>query len=385
VRAISSTHIRMKNTQIKDEKGISEKLSLQRPSLACFPLYPPLELFHSMGLNPFVLWGLNDIVRELDKSDRHLQVYVCSVARVLTQFFVSHPKIFQGLFHYNACDTLRNLPEIIIEALDEGDRNLPTFNFHLPMSNPGSAKNREYLKNEIQLLISNLEKKLKVSFSENNFKESANLFYKLRNLLSDADQKIAYSNTSFSEFIKINRLIQFETPEKQVSIITDELKKLDILSPGTAGKSTSGKKTILSGILPPPPEIIQLIEESGIKIAGNDIATLTRNYRHNPKPRDVYSFYDDFYFNHIPCPTLLFSTDNRVDFLLTLVKERQAESIIFIGEKYCECEYFEFPFMRKVLTENKIKTLVLEMDAARGDSVETYRTRIEAFSELCEN
>ena len=26
--------------------------------VGCFPLYPPLELVHSMGLTPVILWGL---------------------------------------------------------------------------------------------------------------------------------------------------------------------------------------------------------------------------------------------------------------------------------------------------------------------------------------
>jgi hypothetical protein len=56
-----------------------------RPVIGCFPLYPPLELFHSMGLAPVVLWGLRDAIPSLSLADRHLQSYVCSVARRLTE------------------------------------------------------------------------------------------------------------------------------------------------------------------------------------------------------------------------------------------------------------------------------------------------------------
>ena len=33
--------------------------------IGCFPLYPPLELSHSLGIIPLVLWGLRDIVKDV--------------------------------------------------------------------------------------------------------------------------------------------------------------------------------------------------------------------------------------------------------------------------------------------------------------------------------
>jgi benzoyl-CoA reductase/2-hydroxyglutaryl-CoA dehydratase subunit BcrC/BadD/HgdB len=60
-----------------------------RPVIACFPLYPPLALFHSMGLTPVVIWGLRGHVAGTEASDRHLPSYTCSVARHMTEFILS--------------------------------------------------------------------------------------------------------------------------------------------------------------------------------------------------------------------------------------------------------------------------------------------------------
>ncbi|MFZ5562865.1 MAG: hypothetical protein ACOZBW_02355, partial [Thermodesulfobacteriota bacterium] len=57
-----------------------------RPVIGCLPLYPPMELIHSMGLAPVVLWGLSDAVPQSPDADRHIQNYACSVCRRLTQF-----------------------------------------------------------------------------------------------------------------------------------------------------------------------------------------------------------------------------------------------------------------------------------------------------------
>mgnify|MGYP007068929704 CR=1 FL=1 len=89
-----------------------------RRLIGCFPLYPPLELFHSFGLTPVVLWGMRDAVRDYATSDRHVQNYACQVARALTGFVIERgPGLFDELFMYNACVTLWNLPEIIAACL----------------------------------------------------------------------------------------------------------------------------------------------------------------------------------------------------------------------------------------------------------------------------
>src|SRR5271157_1567711 len=96
--------------------------------IGCFPLYPPLELFHSMDLVPVVLWGLDEAVAGVSESDKHLQNYACSVARRLTEFVLTAGAgLLDGLFMYNACDTLRNLPEILECGLKENGASIPLF------------------------------------------------------------------------------------------------------------------------------------------------------------------------------------------------------------------------------------------------------------------
>src|SRR5271157_113239 len=92
-----------------------------KPIIGCFPLYPPVELLHAMGLSPVVLWGFRGPIQQ---SDRHLQIYTCSVARYLTEWVLSDQSAgIAGILAYNACDSLRNLPEILQAGLREQDHN----------------------------------------------------------------------------------------------------------------------------------------------------------------------------------------------------------------------------------------------------------------------
>jgi benzoyl-CoA reductase/2-hydroxyglutaryl-CoA dehydratase subunit BcrC/BadD/HgdB len=371
-------------------------LSPKKPIFACFPLYPPLELFHSMGFHPVVLWGLNNYVQELQECDRHVQVYVCSVARYLTQFLIScKDDSIKGIFSYNACDALRNLPEIISDALKENNLKLPSYYLHLPMGDNKSPVSRFYLKNEINLLINNLESLANLRFDKERFAESVRIYSNYRNIVSQLEMRVINSDLSYSKFIEEVQNHMLEPVEEQISRINESFlvlkesakKPISNKESGLNEKSgLSGEsnlhRTILSGILPPSPGLINIIEESGLKIVGNDIAYLNRSTLYNSDTEDIYAYYEDFYFNHTPCPTLLYTCDRRAEYLADLVTEKKASSIIFIGEKFCECEYFEFPFLKKYLKERGIKTLLLEIDATQGENLESFRTRLEAFLEI---
>ena len=67
---------------------------------------------------------------------------------------------------------------------------------------------------------------------------------------------------------------------------------------------------------------------------------------------------------------------------MNLVDRSGARGVIFSGEKFCEYEYFEFPFLEKCLREKGIPTLFLEFGVDDDRNVSAYTTRVEAFAEI---
>jgi len=143
------------------------------------------------------------------------------------------------------------------------------------------------------------------------------------------------------------------------------------------------RRVVVSGILPPPPSVCGIIEKSGFTVAGNDIASLYRSYCHHPEVTgDAGDFYIDFYQNHFPCTTLLSTSDRRAEAIMNLIRERNARGFMFIGEKFCEYEYFELPFIDKMMRHEGIKTLHLEFSIDDSENIEGFGTRIESFAEV---
>lgn len=354
--------------------------------VACFPLYPPLELFHSMGLEPIVLWGVTSKIDSLTESDRHVQSYACSIARQLVQCVLSENALeFEGIFTYNACDTLRNIPEILVYALKENEKILPWYRVHIPMRSHESDYVQDYLQNEFKNLIRKLENQTGEKFSLESFRNSVNLHDELRALLIKIETLVAEGKASFAAYIKTLFSHHFEPLTEKLEILRafeEELDSLDKKIPNTGTKNI-----MLSGIMPPSLEIIKEIENSGFRIVGNDLGPLTRSNlfleeigRFN-SPEEYYS---QFYKHHFPCTTLLYTAEKRFKVLGDLMAEKHAEGIIFVGEKFCEYEYFEFPAMETYFKEKGFKVLPLELSQVEGseNNFQAIKTRIETFSEM---
>lgn len=332
-----------------------------------------------MGLAPVVLWGLQDSVRDVPDADRHIQSYACSVARRLAQLVLANGReLFDGIFFYNACDTLRNLPEILGEGLGGGAAP-PMFRMHLPMTSAEDPAISEYLKREITSLIHTLENAFGVRFSEQKFAASVAVYARMRKLARRLEEAVAEGRMSFSSFCEALGEANFLIIEDQVALFQSRLASLA----GAALPDDASTRVVVSGILPPPPAICRLLDEAGLRVSGNDIASGFRSYAHTPETwADVGDYYLRFYRDHFPCTTLLYSADNRVPAVTNLVAERGAAGFVFVGEKFCEYEYFELPYLQARLQDAGIPVLSLELSIDDAANVETFRTRIQAFAEL---
>jgi benzoyl-CoA reductase/2-hydroxyglutaryl-CoA dehydratase subunit BcrC/BadD/HgdB len=365
------------------ENNIHQLKSYNKPVLGCTPLYPPLELFHSMGFIPLVLWGLRGMISETVHGDRHLQNYACSVARHIAEFVLSDSgKIFNGLFMYNACDTLRNLPEILECGITESKSSIvPILKMHLPAVSPAQSPiGIDYIRNEIHTLIQELQKEFGLSFSAERFKESVALYRELRRLASEADRLVAAGFISFTDYQRWAARGCFLPVEDQITSIQSLMKGM--CPQAREPVRAHGKGVILSGILPPPSAVTEFCELAGIRIVGNDIALMHRSFAYTPEQEDAPGeYYSDFYRNHFPCTTLLSKSDDRLVALDALIHERRARGFIFIGEKYCEYEYFEMPYVEKHLNDRGIRTLQLEFSIEDIEPA-AVKTRLEAFAEM---
>lgn len=362
---------------------ISRRLNTLRDQgrrlLACLPLYPPLELIDSFGITPVVLWNFREHFTGTPAADRHLQNYTCSVGRHLSEIIIGGGAgLFEGIMFYNACDTLRNLPEILHGAAREtSPEGIPLLRLHVPANWRDEPAARSFLALEINSLMEKLGRIPGASFSPESFRKSVERYSRARSLARDAIRRVRDGRLSYRECSSAMADAIFMPVE-------DRIASLEALCTGARQNSDSGKTPVmLSGILPPPAEIIGFMEEAGLRVAANDIAAEGRSSGETPAQTDDPSdYYFDYYFNHHPCSTLLHTAEKRVDHLLDSAKESGARGFVFIGEKFCEYEYFEIVHLEQKLKKAGIATLRLEISPDAGGSYRDMKTRIDAFAEM---
>ncbi|MEJ2716970.1 MAG: 2-hydroxyacyl-CoA dehydratase family protein, partial [Deltaproteobacteria bacterium] len=242
-----------------------------------------------------------------------------------------------------------------------------------------------YLVNEIVALIGALERTFHTEFSREAFMRSVELYRRARSLAAELEQSVARGDLSFSRFASV---LQWN----HVLPVEDQITRLELLRSETEDETLAKRRfrptatVVISGILPPMEEISEMIEDAGLRVVGNDVASMRRSYGYTPPVADEPgAYYVDLYGNHYPCTTLLHTADERIERLVGLVEQTGADGFLFAGVKYCENEYFELPLCREVLEQRGVPTLDLEFTVGDRRNLATYRTRIEAFAEMLDS
>jgi benzoyl-CoA reductase/2-hydroxyglutaryl-CoA dehydratase subunit BcrC/BadD/HgdB len=378
---LKETVIYLKKGVMMSDSPLSEtgrqKFS-RKPVIGCFPLYPPVEIFSAMGLVPVVLWNLKKEIENLELTDRHVQNYACGIARELMQFVLSDKGSgIDGMFTYNACDTLRNFPEIIGNHFRKSGRSLPMFRMHVPQANRFHTDPYRYLKHEITQLIEEVEWAFDVDFFRAAFEQTAGKYASMRTLCLEAETRVAKGAISFSAFSS-TVLSCYALP------IDDQIASLgSLISHAATDEPVTQSDILISGIMPPPLPVIRAMENAGLRIVANDIASLRRSYGYIPAATDdPVEYYTDYFALKFPCTTLLYQADARMAAFMELIESSGAKGVVLSGEKFCEYEYFEFPFLEQKLKEKGIPVLRLEFGVDDNQNIGSYTTRIEAFAEL---
>lgn len=146
----------------------------------------------------------------------------------------------------------------------------------------------------------------------------------------------------------------------------------------------SRPRVFLSGHLchAPDPEILDLVEQSGADVVGDDLYTGGRYYAASvPEDRPPMEALAVRYFDPgVPCPTKCGPEKDWGDYLIEQVDATGAQGLISLLPKHCEPHMFYYPYLRKRLGERGIPIVFIETEH-EVLGLEGVRTRIQALVE----
>jgi benzoyl-CoA reductase/2-hydroxyglutaryl-CoA dehydratase subunit BcrC/BadD/HgdB len=147
---------------------------------------------------------------------------------------------------------------------------------------------------------------------------------------------------------------------------------------------TGGPGLFLTGAVLDEPLLLEMIEELGARVAGDDLCSGSRHFHDVVDARgDPIAALADYFLRRPPCPAKLHPQHDPGSYLLDQVRTARADGVLFVLEKFCDPHAFERALTLPALDGAGVPHLVLDAPGAeQSSSLEGVRTRLQAFVEM---
>jgi len=168
---------------------------------------------------------------------------------------------------------------------------------------------------------------------------------------------------------------------------TDHLAELrDAEAQLTEAPVQNGVPLMVTGYVPEPAALFDILGEAGALIVADDYAAVGRRVVSQPPAAqdDPVATLAERQLAAPPCPTRGQSQATRIDYLSRLFHDSGAAGVVVHTVKFCEPELFDVPAIRKHFSAANVPVLLLEGELEAELSGQMV-TRIEAFVEMVES
>jgi len=343
-----------------------------KPVVGWFCAYTPREILLAAGIYPYRI--VPEPTRAITLADAYIERNFCPYVRsCLGEALNGRYRFLDGLVVVNSCDPMRRLYDAwryyiggdFISLLD-----LPRISYDLAV---------EYYRECLLGFIKELESHYRVSISGEAISGAISAHNKTRSLLKklyqlNQDCGMPVSAVQMQSIIKAGHVLPGDTFTGLVESLLDEMG-------GVRRDAREGPGVLISGSIMDNPLIIELIEQCGARVVGDDLCTGTRQFWQLVEPdRDPLTALSRYYLGRTPCPRMK-DAQKRFDHVFKLMDDFQAVGVIFYTLKFCDPFLYDIPVLKSQLVARGIPSLMLEGDYTPG-TLGRVRTRIEAFIEM---
>lgn len=344
-------------------------------AVACFPVYTPQELVQALGLLPVGIHGGGEAV-ELTKADAALGSFLCSISKsTLELALTGRLDACSGFIFPYICDVSRNLEGVFA-------RRLPgkvTHMLHLPQ-NFESKGTIPFLVAEYQALVAKLETIAGAPYDPARLAAAIRQFNEQRRLLRNLTtlKRTQPWRVTLEEHYLLARLGTLVPRDVHVRFLRRIL-------PTFAGLHRSPRDAIRVLIVgpyceQPPLELLQLIEDAGCYVVGDELQMLPQWYDDvrpgsNPLESLAAAYVRapvDIGVRKGPRP--------KADSILERVRRSDAQGVVFLTAKFCEPALEDVVLYERALDAHDIPSLHLEFEE-KSSGYEQSRLAVETFVE----
>jgi len=346
--------------------------------------YAPIEIISAAGFLPFRIFGQG---KNSEKADAHLQSYCCGhVRNALSDAISGELDFLDGTIFPHTCDSIQRLSDLWRMNTDFG------FHYDLVVPVKVSGENAEkYMTAVLRRFRNELESAFQIEISDDKIRAAADKYNRIRSGLKRlyALRLESPGAISGSDMHAALRAFMSMDPDRFLDMLEALMKHLEASGP-LAGErdgqdGATPKRLMISGGICDSPDFYSFIEEAGGVVVQDDLCSGSRSFSEQIDLNgDIIESIGKSYLKRIVCPSKhddLYARGNR---LLESAKKAKADGVVFIFLKFCDPHLFDYPWLRNLLKENGIDSIMFEMeDKFLPDG--PFKTRMEAFLEMARN
>ncbi len=335
---------------------------------AVFPIHYHRALLRAFNILPVEVWGPPGA--DPSYGDAHLQLYTCSIVRHGLSFFLAGGlETADMVIVPHCCDSLQGLGSILLDFVK---RSKPVFPFYIPRGQRDS--DIEFLAREFVMLFERLTKTTGITPSNQDLMDAIDREEAATETLKELFGRRRNLPCTDREFYKLVRSREYLPAELFTNIAQQTLGEAQDTEQG-------GIPILLSGIVPEPMELFDVLAETGAMVVADDFLSTGRRLYGSSSKTDPFVRMAETIIMGPADSTTGNSFAQRQKHLVQKTRSSGARGVVFYHVKFCEPEQFYLPHLVKSLKEVDIPSVSIEIDIADPLSNQVV-TRLEAFMEM---
>jgi benzoyl-CoA reductase/2-hydroxyglutaryl-CoA dehydratase subunit BcrC/BadD/HgdB len=357
----------------RKEYILQQKEEHSRPAVAVLPVHYPKEILTALDILSVEMWGPPGSAS--GAGAERIQTYVCSIVRNAMSFIqAGKADVVDGIVFPHTCDSLQGLATLVA---DWGGWGKPVFYFQHPRG-PERPEAQAYLRSELRAFAAALQEAFQRVLEPERLLKALQQHAEADRLKRELfKRRRGFAGTDLELYGLLRR--------GEYLWVEDHIAELKAAVEGLSEESREGIPILVSGYVPEPMGILEVLNDAGAFVVADDYAAVGRRIADpevKPTPEgDEWELLARRYLSYPPCPTRCQDSQARISRLLRLAREAGARGLLVHEIKFCEPELFDVPMMRDAFEGQGLPVLLLETELERTVSAQTA-TRIEAFVEV---
>ena len=249
------------------KKQLDKYLAEGKKVVAVAPVYTPQEIIHSMGLVPMGVWGAD---MEINEAKKYYPAFICSIMQTILELGIKGE--YEGVSAIvipSLCDSLKCLGQNWKYAV----KGIP----FIPMTYPQNRKPAygvKFTKACYERVINDLTVATGAQYSAFALAESNKIYNEHNAVMREFAEVASWAPITAAQRNDVFKSAWFMLPEEHTAIVKQLNAEL-----AACPKDENKVRVLVSGILADSPSLLKIFDDNGIKVAFDDVAHESRQYR----------------------------------------------------------------------------------------------------------